>query len=173
MPWVCWAFGNVSRPILRPILLRLLLKHFMRQNQDKVLLVHISTGRTLWVIDLTLIFYFEIYEIPRLFSRPKFLRPISRLFLEQIFPDQYWDFETKDFETDSETFFRPNIFETDTEPFFWDWKFSRPIRRLFFVAKFFENDTDTLKKIKKMRKVTIPRSLEIRCHTLNTSPRGN
>ena len=46
----------------------------------------------------------------------------------------------------TETFFKPNIFETDTETFF-------------------ETDTDTLKK---MKKVSIWRSLEMRCHTLNT-----
>ena len=44
----------------------------------------------------------------------------------------------------TETFFKPNIFETDTETFF-------------------ETNTDTLKK---MGKVSIPRLLETRCHTL-------
>ena len=45
-------------------------------------------------------------------------------------------------------FFRPNIFETET----------------FFVTKSFETETDTLKKL---RKVSIPRSLETRCHILS------
>ena len=40
---------------------------------------------------------------------------------------------------------------------------SRPIPRLFFETKIFETETDTLKKL---RKVSIPRSLETRCHTL-------
>ena len=35
----------------------------------------IFTARTLRVIDVTLTFYLEINEIPRLFSIPKFLRP--------------------------------------------------------------------------------------------------
>ena len=60
-------------------------------------------------------------------------------------------------------FFRPNVFETDTETFFRDQIFSRPIPRLFFETKIFETETDTLKKL---RKVSIPRSLETRCHTL-------
>ena len=105
----------------------------------------------------------------RLFLRPKFSRPISETF-----------FETKVFETDTETFFetkyfrdpyrdfcsRLNIFETDTETFFRDQMFSRPIPRLFFETKIFEIETDTLKKL---RKVSIPRSLETRCHTLLSS----
>ena len=76
----------------------------------------------------------------RLFLRPKFSRPIPRLFL------------------------RP--------------KFLRPIPRLFFETKYFrdryrdffsrlnifETETDTLKKL---RKVSIPRSLDTRCHTPN------
>ena len=49
-------------------------------------------------------------------------------------------------------FSRLNIFETDTET--------------FFETKIFETETDTLKKL---RKVSIPRSLETRCHTLLTS----
>ena len=42
-----------------------------------------------------------------------------------------------------------NVIETDTET--------------FFETKIFETETDTLKKL---RKVSIPRSLETRCHTL-------
>ena len=77
--------------------------------------------------------------IPRLFLRPKFSRPIPRLFFEtKYFRDRYRDF-----------FSRLNIFETDTET--------------FFETKIFETETDTLKKL---RKVSIPRSLETRCHTL-------
>merc|ERR1711860_490795 len=83
--------------------------------------------------------------------------------------------ETKIFETDTETFFETKVFETDTETFFRDQIFSRPIPRLFFETKYFrdryrdffsrlnifETNTETLKKL---RKVSIPRSLETRCH---------
>ena len=76
--------------------------------------------------------------IPRLFSRPKFLRPRLRLF------------------------FGPNIFETDTKTFFQDQMFSRLIPRLFFETKcfwnrywdfflrlnVFETDTETFAKLK-------------------------
>ena len=71
---------------------------------------------------------------------PKFLRPIPRLFREQIFLGRYWDFfETKIFETDTETFFETKVFETDTETFFRDQIFSRPIPRLFFETKYFRD----------------------------------
>ena len=51
--------------------------------------------------------------IPRLFLRPKFSRPIPRLFFEtKYFRDRYRDF-----------FSRLNIFETDTETFFRDQNF--------------------------------------------------
>ena len=52
--------------------------------------------------------------IPRLFLRPKFLRPIPRLIWDQNFWDlNFWD-RYRDF------FSRPNIFVTDTEIFFRD-----------------------------------------------------
>ena len=67
------------------------------------------------------------------------MRLIPRLFFEtKYFRDRYRDF-----------FSRLNIFETDTET--------------FFETKIFETETDTFKKY---RKVSIPRSLETRCHTL-------
>ena len=60
---------------------------------------------------------------------------------------------------------RPEIsFETDTETFFWDQIFLRPIPRLFLETQIFETETDTLKKL---RKVSKPRNLETRCHTLH------
>ena len=78
-----------------------------------------------------------------LFLRPKFSRPIPRLFFEtKYFWDRYRDF-----------ILRLNIFGTDTET--------------FFETKIFETETDTLKKL---RKVSIPRSLETRCHTLLSVP---
>ena len=77
--------------------------------------------------------------IPRLFLRPKFSRPIPRLFFEtKYFRDRYRDF-----------FSRLNIFETDTETFFRD-----------------QNFRDRDRYSQKLRKVSIPRSLETRCHTL-------
>ena len=81
--------------------------------------------------------------------RPKFSRMIPILILDQIFRDRYWDF-------------------------FWDqyWdfylilKFSRPLLRLFFRPIFFDTDTNGTDTLKRMRKVSIPRSLQSRCHTL-------
>ena len=66
-------------------------------------------------------------------------------------------FETKSFETDSETFF-----ETDTETFLRQ-KFFETDTETFLETKFVGTNTDNLKK---MKKVSIPRSLETRCHTL-------
>ena len=61
-------------------------------------------------------------------------------FREQIFLGRYWDFfQTKIFETDTETFFETKVFETDTETFFRDQIFSRPIPRLFFETKYFRD----------------------------------
>ena len=64
----------------------------------------ITTARISRVIDFTLTFYLEIYEIPR-------------PFWDQDFRDQYRDFETKILETDTETFFKTKIFETDIKSF--------------------------------------------------------
>ena len=60
---------------------------------------------------------------------PKFLRPIPQLFREQIFLGRYWDFwtfETKIFETDTETFFETKYFRDRYWDFFLRPKFSRP-----------------------------------------------
>merc|ERR1711873_390810 len=100
--------------------------------------------------------------------------PRPRLFFEtKYFRDRYRDFFLRPnvFETDTETFFETKVFETDTETFFRDQIFLRPIPRLFFETKYFrdryrdfffetkyfETETDTFKKL---RKVSIPRSLE-------------
>ena len=104
---------------------------------------------------------------------PKFLK-------SKVFENKFFQvitetlFETKIFQTDTQTFFETKDFETET--FFRDQIFSRPkgdfFLRLnifetdtetFFETKIFETETDTLKKL---RKVSIPRSLETRCHTL-------
>ena len=104
----------------------------MRQNLFKVLLVHISLendisrARALRTIDFTLNFYHKICELQRLYWWTKIFETNTETF-----------FETKSFETNTETFFETKIFEIDTE------------------TKFFETDTDTRKK---MRKVSIEKS---------------
>merc|ERR1712218_17055 len=122
----------------------------------------------------------DISDMFRHVGRPNFMKPLSgpKFLKSKIFEtDTETFFETKVFLTDTETFFRDqifsrpiprlfsrlNIFETDTETFFRDQIFSRPIPRLFFETKIFKTKTDTLKKL---RKVSIPRSLETRCHTV-------
>ena len=99
------------------------------------------------------------------FLRTNFWRSLLRLFWDQNFWDGYWDlFRDQNFRDRYWVFFfRPNIFETDTETFFRDLIFLKQIPRLFFETKIFETETDILKKL---RKVSIPRSLETRCHTL-------
>ena len=93
-------------------------------------------------------------------------RPIPRLI-----------FETKVFET--ETFFWDQNFRDRYRDFFRDQIFSRSILRLFFETNHFrdwyrdflwdQNFWDRADTLKKLRKVTIPRSLETRCHTLLSS----
>ena len=63
-------------------------------------------------------------------TRPKnFIETDTETFFgDQNFRDRDWDF-----------FLRPNIFETDTETFFRDQMFSRPIPRLFFETKCFQD----------------------------------
>ena len=104
--------------------------------------------------DIETFFRDQIFSrpIPRLFFYTKYFRDRD-FFRDQNFRDRYRDF-----------FLRPNIFETDTETFFRDQLFLRLILRLFF-----ETETDTLKKL---RKVSIPRSLEARCHTLQSRRLG-
>ena len=100
-------------------------------------------------------------------------------FREQIFLGRYWDFfwdqnfwdRYRDFFWDQsfrdryrDFFSRPNIFETDTETFFLDQIFSRPIPRLFSRPKF-SRQRPILSK--NWKKVSMLRSLETRCHTLN------
>ena len=80
----------------------------------------ISAAETLRVTDFKLTFYLEICEI-------------QRLFWDQIFRYQYWDFfETKILETNSKTYFETENFKTVIEPFCWDQIFSRPILRFFW-----------------------------------------
>ena len=86
MPWVLCAFGNVSRPILRPNILKTAIETLYETKSFKSktcisLENNISIARTLRVIDFTLTFYREICEIPRFLLGPKFLGPIPRLFL--------------------------------------------------------------------------------------------
>ena len=101
----------------------------------------------------------------RLLLRPKFSRPIPRLF-----------FETQIFETNTEIFLRPklwrliprlfsrpNIFDTDTETFF---------ETKIFRDRYSDIFRDQICRdrywysLKNEKKVSIPRSLETRCHTL-------
>ena len=117
MPWVRYAFGNVSRPILRTNFVETTIetlyetKYF--QSVTCISLENgISTARTLKVLDCTLTFHLEICEMPRLFSRP----------IPRLFWDQYWDsLWAQILETDTEIFLRP--------------KFSRPTP--FFETKYF------------------------------------
>ena len=96
-----------------------------------------------------------------LFFSRLIVAPLST-YPQKIAPGIHWMTRPKNFiKTDTETFFETKIFETET--FFWDQIFSRPIPRFFFETKIFETETDT---VKKLRKVSIPRSLETRCHTL-------
>ena len=72
MPWVRCAFGNVSRPILRPILFKTAIEtlHETKSFQSVTCISlenNVSTARTLKLIDCTLTFYLEICELPRLF----------------------------------------------------------------------------------------------------------
>ena len=90
MPWIRCAFSNVSRPILRANLFENDIETLYETKSFQSITCFslenvISTAKTLRVIDFTLTFYLEICEIPRLF------------------------FETKIFETNTETFFRPNL----------------------------------------------------------------
>ena len=111
-------------------------------------------------------------------------------FWDQNFRDRYWDFFwDKNFQTNIETFFETKYFWDRYRDFFWDpnfrdWyrdfvlrpKCSRPIPRLFLRPNIFEADTETFLEtnfletdtgtLKKMRKVSILRSLGTRCHTL-------
>ena len=76
----------------------------------------------------------------------------------------------------TETFFKPNIFETDTETFF------ETDTKTYFLTKIFrdrywdffrdQSCRDQYRYYEKMKKVSIPRSLETRCHTLGRTP-GN
>ena len=103
MPWIRCAFSNVSRPILRANLFENDIETLYETKSFQSITCFslenvISTAKTLRVIDFTLTFYLEICEIPRLFV------------------------ETKTFETNTETFFRPNLL--------------RPLPRLFLRPKF-------------------------------------
>ena len=98
------------------------------------------------------------------FFLEQIFRSLLRLFWHHIFWCHYWDFfEMKIFETVTETFFETKIFETDTETFFDTKYFQDRYRDFFFETNIFETETNTFKKL---RKVSIPRSLETRCHTL-------
>ena len=105
MPWIRCAFGNVSRPILRPNCFETAIETLYETKSFQIVTFislenDISTARTLRVIDCTLTFYLEICEIPRLFSRPiprlffrpNLSRPLLRLFYTECFPDRYRDF---------------------------------------------------------------------------------
>ena len=80
MPWVRCAFGNVSRPILRPNCFETAIETLYETKYFQSITCislenDISTARTLREIDWTLTFYLEKCEILRLF-----LRPLQRLF---------------------------------------------------------------------------------------------
>jgi len=52
-------------------------------------------------------------------------------------------FNTKFFETDTDTFYESKIFRNRYRYFFWYQNFSKPIPILFSIPIFFETDTDT------------------------------
>ena len=136
MPWVRCAFGNVSRPILRPNCFETAIETLYETKSFQIVTFislenDISTARTLRVIDCTLTFYLEICEIPRLFWDH-----YRDFFWDQIFRDQYWDF------------FETQIWDPYRD-FLWDQLFSR--LRLFLRLKFFETDTETF-----LRPIPIP-----------------
>ena len=75
MPWVRCAFGNVSRPILRPNFFESAIEIlYERKSFQSVTCISLEddilTATTLRVINCTLTFYLEICEIPKLFLRP-------------------------------------------------------------------------------------------------------
>ena len=72
MPLVRCAFGNISRPILRPNYFETAIETlYEAKSFQSVTCIslenNVSTAGALRVIDCTLTFYFEICEIPRLF----------------------------------------------------------------------------------------------------------
>ena len=114
------------------------------------LLVHISLENDIstagTVIYLTLTFYLENVK------NQDFLQ-------DQNFKDQYHDFFwDKNFRDRYRDFFWDQSFQDKYWDFFSRLNFLRPIPRLFFETK-----SDTLKKV---RNVSIPRSLETKCHTV-------
>ena len=133
MPWFHCSFRNVSRPILRQNIFETTIETLYEtksfQSVSCVSLENnVSTAITLRVIDCTLTFHLEICEIPR---------PLQRLFLDQIFGDQKWDFfETQTSGNDTETFLRPKFLKPIPRLFLRS-KFSRPILRLFVETRIF------------------------------------
>ena len=117
------AFGNISRPIVWPKFLRLVLKLFMRQNSFHLSGMLFIVGH-IWRSWETKLFETttksKVFETnTTTFSRTNFFGSLLRLFLDQNFWDRY------------RAFFETKVFETDTETFFRDQIFSRPIPRLF------------------------------------------